>query len=142
MPSSRFWRPIVTICYILSGAFVVGLISLVIKSAFFPNKSRNAPGENSNSSPTPASRSVTSARPPQSFAARLLKQSSGRRSLILISATLLTGAIAATFLFSMHFFSTSLGQTGNARANSPQLVRPAFERGIIWHSSRLPSNRR
>ncbi|GAC1565819.1 MAG: hypothetical protein NVS3B14_04850 [Ktedonobacteraceae bacterium] len=65
------------------------------------------------------------------------KQKLGRRALIPISALVLAALIATSFLFSVRPFSASIGQPGNAQANTArpaqtQLARPAFERGIIY----------
>ncbi len=78
--------------------------------------------------------------PASSSATRATKHGSGRRALVLVSSLLLTGIIATSFLFSVRIFSASLGQPAKAQADAaqptkpaqPTLVRPAFERGIIY----------
>jgi len=72
-------------------------------------------------------------------AARATKQKPGRRALVLVSAMLLTAIIAASFLFSVRIFSASLRQpvdtqtkASAAQSKQPQLVRPVYERGIIY----------
>ena len=75
---------------------------------------------------------------------RAPKRNPGRRALVLVSSLLLTGIIATSFLFSVRLFSASLEQPAAAQAQTsvthlkqPQLMRPAYERGIIypqWYS--------
>jgi hypothetical protein len=73
------------------------------------------------------------------------KQGLGKRALVLVSSVLLIAIIATSFLFSVRIFSASLGQPAKAQADAaqpaqpaqPKLVRPVFERGIIypqWYS--------
>ena len=86
----------------------------------------------------------TASAPPSLAATRTTKHRAGRRALVLVSSLLLAAIIATSFLFSVRLFSASLGQPANAQANGAQpqsrqlqLIRPAFERGIIypqWYS--------
>src|SRR5579859_731656 len=204
MSLSRFWRSIGTMCYVVSGIFVVVLAFQTVKARFTPNKHRPQAEEQSqsvvimgigsrfiaptrielrniegalNGTPTLFShiprifgkravresqavtmRSEANAAaaieiqteapaaqfPPSVAATRATKHRAGKRALVLVSSLLLTAIIATSFLFSVRLFSASLEQPANAQANAaqprpsqPQLVRPAFERGIIypqWYS--------
>ena len=132
MPISRFWRFIVATCSILSGMFVVILVIEAVVARFFPGQAstlfshiRRLPGKRpvdeghyASTSPASIAMPVTDTRPdapalPPSIAmpaAHMAKQKLGRRALILVSALLLTALIATSFLFSVRFFSASLGQ--------------------------------
>lgn len=199
MSRSHIWRSVGTICYVISGIFLVVLAFQAVRARLSSDK-RHSPSEEQSQSvvimgvgsrfiaptrielrniedalkdaPTLFSRlprilstravkegqpvSTRSAyvttpmielqpeapivRPPvSSIATRTTKQKAGRRALVLLASLLLVAIIATSFLFSVRLFSASLGQPANAQTNSGQtrprqlqLVRPAFERGIIY----------
>ncbi|HLI07262.1 MAG TPA: hypothetical protein VKV40_11900 [Ktedonobacteraceae bacterium] len=62
------------------------------------------------------------------------KSSTGRRILIVASALALIALIAVSFLFSIRYYSGTLAQakTTATGTHPPVLVRPAFERGVIY----------
>ena len=115
----------------------------------FGNKSRNSIQQEP-TPPAPITTPFTSIQPgvpqvPSSEiipATRATKQGMGKRALILVSSVLLTAIIVTSFLFSVRIFSASLDQPANAQAIAAQpaqlkLVRPAFQRGIVypqWYS--------
>ncbi len=195
MPTSRLWRSLVTISYLLSGIFLFVLAFRAVRARFFAGNGQPVSGEHSQSviimgigsrfiAPTRielrdiedainhapplfsriphifGKRATRASQPASTLpaastvpladmkpdvpelqlpapAAHSTKQPLGRRALILVSSLLLATIITTSFLFSVRLFSASLGQPANVQNNAaqsaqPQLVRPAFERGIIY----------
>lgn len=193
MPQSRFWRSIGTICYVLSGIFLLVLAFQAIRTRFFTGQDQLASEGHPQSVvimgfgsrfiapthialrdiedvinrspslfsqiPRMFSKRPGNSNPPEQIAAitipfidiqpvapvlqafspatRSTKRGWGRRALILVSSLLLTAIIATSFLFSVRIFSASLGQPAKTLSKvthsaQPKLVRPTFERGIIY----------
>jgi hypothetical protein len=148
MSPSRFWRSVGTICYVVSGIFVVVLAFQAVKARFTTSDKKavredqavSNPAVYETTSPIEIQSEVPVVEPPiSSIATRTTKQKTARRALVLVSSLLLVAIIVTSFLFSVRLFSASLGQPTNAQASAgqsqprqPQLVRPAFERGIIY----------
>lgn len=153
MSSSRFWQSVGTICYVVSGIFAAVLAFQMVKTLF--SHSTGISGKRAVREDQAALNSVAYATttpveiqmkvpavelPVSSIVTRTTRQkTAARRALILVSSLLLVAIIAAGFLFSVRLFSASLGQPANAQARAGQsqprqlqLVRPAFERGIIY----------
>jgi hypothetical protein len=158
MTPSRFWRSIGTISYVLSGIFLAILAFQAVRARFSSDKHQSTSEEHpqsviimgigSRSAPIttpfidrqPVAPEVQL--PVSSPATRATKQGLGRRALVLVSSLLLAAIIATSFLFSVRIFSASLERPASAQANAaqpaqPKLVRPVFERGIVypqWYS--------
>jgi len=200
MPSSRFWRIIAIISYILSGMFVVVLAFQAFRARFSSGKhspeAKDNPGsivimgvgsrfiaptrvewsdieglinhapklfshmphllrrrqsiaDHTASVAIPTLEPVVEVQPvdlsplPPALTVAgtgATKHRLGKHVLVPLSALLLIVVIATSFLFSVRFFSSSLGQQRNAlalanttrSAQPQQLARPAFERGITY----------
>ncbi len=103
------------------------LLFFVARRFFFPGRQPTTPA---NVPPLP-----TQAQAPAQFApAETRKSNPGKRILIGVSALALITLIVGGFLFSVRSYSGTLAQakTSPARATQAVLVRPAFERGIIY----------
>lgn len=148
MSQSRFWRSVRTICYVVSGIFVVVLVFQAVKVRFTISGKKSVregqavlnPIGYETRLPIEIQPTAPVVKPSvSSIATRTTKQKMARRALVLVSSLLLVAIIATSFVFSVRLFSSSLGQPTGARAKAaqsqprqPQLARPAFERGIIY----------
>jgi hypothetical protein len=137
MRPSRFRQFLEYFLCVVLYVLAISLTAYAIKTMLFPDKRRSsvkdAPLERLAELPTPVIELLPL---PQQIESKgqTTKMSLGKRVFTLVTAAVLTAIIATIFIFSVRSFSGTLAQvsSGPVKATQPTLLRPTFERGIIY----------